>query len=140
MSSTAHLPLRHLRLGWWALALSLLLGLVLEALHGFKAGWYLDVGNETRRTLLTLAHTHGTLVAVVNIVVGITARLFDPRVISRFASGSFIVGILLPVGFLMGAFGFHGGDPGPGILLAPLGGVALLAGAASVALAFSRKP
>jgi hypothetical protein len=131
--------LRHLRLGSWALAVGLLLGLVLEMLHGFKSGWYLDVGNETRRTMLMLAHTHGTLVALLHIVVGIIVRVCDRPVVSRFASGALIAGLLLPLGFLAGAFGVHGGDPGPGILLAPIGGVALLAGVVSLAVGLSRR-
>ncbi len=139
MSSTTHLPLRHLRLGWWTLAISLLLGLALEALHGFKIGWYLDVGNETRRTMLTLAHTHGTLIALVNIAVGLTARFVERSTVSRFASCASIGGILLPAGFFLGAFGIHGGDPGIGVLLAPLGGVSLLLAVLSIALAFSRR-
>ena len=65
---------RHLRFGWWLLLVSLSLGLVLEALHGFKLGWYLDVTNETRQLMLTLAHAHGTLLALVNIAAGLTAR------------------------------------------------------------------
>ncbi len=39
----------HLRFGWWSLLVFLLLGLVLETLHGFKIGWYLDVSNSIRR-------------------------------------------------------------------------------------------
>ena len=39
---------RHLRLGWWCLLLFLTLGLLLDALHGFKLGYYLDVSNATR--------------------------------------------------------------------------------------------
>ena len=35
------------------------LGLVLETLHGFKIGAYLDVSNETRRLMWRLAHVHG---------------------------------------------------------------------------------
>ncbi len=32
---------RHLRFGWWSLLALLGLSLLLEALHGFKAGGYL---------------------------------------------------------------------------------------------------
>ena len=38
------IALRNLRFGWWALFFFLLLGGVLEVLHGLKIGWYLDVG------------------------------------------------------------------------------------------------
>ena len=40
---------RHLRFGWWSLGLFLVLGAVLEGLHGFKADWYVDASSETRR-------------------------------------------------------------------------------------------
>src|SRR6266571_7488083 len=65
---------RNLRFGWWSLLVFLSLGGALETLHGFKIGWYLDVGNEMRRLMFTLAHAHGTLLAVVNIIAGLTAR------------------------------------------------------------------
>ena len=133
MSSTSPLALRHLRLGWWTLAISLLLGLVLEALHGFKVGWYLDVGQETRRTMLTLAHTHGSLIGLVNVTAAICVSVFTHLTLSRFASAAFLTGLLLPLGFLLGAFGVHGGDPGIGILLAPVGGISLVAGVVSLA-------
>ena len=41
----------HLKLGWVWLLLFATLGLVLEGLHGLKAGFYLDVGMETRRLM-----------------------------------------------------------------------------------------
>lgn len=50
---------RHLRFGWWSLLFFLTFGLGLETLHGLKVGWYLDVENETRRLMWTLAHAHG---------------------------------------------------------------------------------
>ena len=65
---------RHLRFGWWALAVYVCLGIVLETMHGFKIGWYLDVGNEVRRLMFTLGHFHGTMLALVNIAAGLTIR------------------------------------------------------------------
>src|SRR5246500_5218576 len=65
---------RNLRFGWWSLLVFLSLGAVLETLHGFKIGWYVDVGNEMRRLMFTLAHAHGTALALVNIAAGLTAR------------------------------------------------------------------
>jgi hypothetical protein len=62
--------LRHLRFGWWALFISLVVGVFLETLHGFKLGWYLDVNNDMRRLMFTLAHAHGALLALVNIAPG----------------------------------------------------------------------
>jgi len=60
-SDASKLTSRHLLWGWWGLLVFLSLGIILEALHGFKVGAYLDVGNETRRLMWTLAHAHGTM-------------------------------------------------------------------------------
>src|SRR5216683_2578517 len=65
---------RNLSFGWWSLLVYLSLGLTLETLHGFKIGWYLDVGNEIRRLMFTLGHAHGTALALVSIAAGLTAR------------------------------------------------------------------
>ena len=57
---------RHHLIGWWALLLFLSLGIGLETLHGFKVGAYLDPAHRMRRLMWTLAHAHGTLLAVVH--------------------------------------------------------------------------
>lgn len=125
---------RNLRFGWWSLFAWLALGLGLEALHGFKLGWYLDVGQEMRRLMLTLAHAHGTLLALVNIGAGLTARTVKDFVPSPSASWTLVAaGVLLPVGFLLGGIVIHDGDPGLGVLLVPVGALALLYGVARVA-------
>lgn len=138
--------LRHLRFGWWSLLAWLVTGLVLEALHGWKVSWYLAVGNETRRLLLTLAHAHGTLLALVQLAfaaalarIAVTGPL--PRAL-RFASPCLIAAaLLLPIGFVLGAIGIYGGsDPGPGILLVPVGASLLLVGVALTAVAMTRRP
>jgi hypothetical protein len=67
----AGLARRHLRFGWWSLFAFAALGLTLEVLHGFKVSAYLDVSNETRRLMWRLAHAHGVLLAVVNVVYGL---------------------------------------------------------------------
>src|SRR5262245_51424463 len=72
MSDLEALARRHRRLGWWLLLLWLTIGIALEAMHGFKVSWYLAVGNETRRHLLTLGHAHGTLLALVHLVFATT--------------------------------------------------------------------
>ena len=74
-ASTLPLVRRHLRVGWWAILFFLTLGVVLEALHGFKVPWYLNVANETRRLMLTLAHAHGVLVGLLHIAFAATVRL-----------------------------------------------------------------
>ncbi len=135
--------LRHLRFGWWGLLFFLTLGLVLEALHGFKIGWYLNVDNEVRRLMLTLAHTHGTLLAVVNIAFALTLQFSGERLerAARLASPCLMsAGFLLPGGFLLGGIIIHQGDPGLGILLVPVGGLILLFGVLPVALAFRCQP
>ena len=118
----------HLRVGWWALLLFLSGGIALEALHGFKAGFYLDVRNETRRLVWTLAHAHGTLLSVLNLVFAaalpaITGWTGASRVVaSRCLLGALV---LLPLGFFLGGVFVHGGDPGLGVLLVPPGALLL---------------
>jgi len=121
---------RHLRLGWWWLVAFAGLGLVLETLHGFKVGAYLDVSNETRRLMWRLAHAHGTLLGAINILFGLTLRsgtdatFGDLRTISRLLLSA---SVLLPLGFFVGGIQFYGGDPGLGVLVVPVGAVLLLA-------------
>jgi hypothetical protein len=131
---------RHLLLGWWSLLLFATIGLVLESLHGFKVRAYLDVSNDTRRLMWTLAHAHGTLLALVHIVFGLTLRSSLNLSASdlRMVSFSFIgAGVLLPGGFLLGGLAIDGGDPGLGVLLVPVGAALLLWAVFSVARATS---
>ena len=126
----------HVRFGWTALALYLAIGLVLEAMHGFKVGWYLDVGAESRRLMLTLGHAHGTLLAVLNLALAATAAHLGGGLARTVASwGLRAATILLPAGFLLGGLWLTGSDPSLAVLLVPLGGLALLVavGAAAVA-------
>ena len=119
---------KHLRLGWWALLFFLTLGIVLEALHGFKVGAYLNVSNSTRRLMWTLAHAHGTLLALINLAFGLTVRALTEWPASRrsVASACLIgASVLLPGGFFVGGIVTYGGDPGLGILLVPLGALLL---------------
>jgi hypothetical protein len=124
----ARFSLRHLNYGWWSLLLFLTLGIILEIFHGFKTGWYLNVSNQTRRLMWTLAHAHGTLLAVVQIAFGLTVRNLPrwgarPR---RIAGASLTAAtVLVPFGFLLGGIVIYSGDPGLGILLVPLGALLL---------------
>lgn len=123
---------RHLRIGWTALLAFLSLGLVLEALHGFKLGWYLDVGHENRRLMLTLGHAHGTLLGLVHVALAASASAIAAGAGSRVwlerASPLLTAAtVLLPGGFLLGGLVLSGADPGPGVLLVPVGGLALVA-------------
>ena len=130
----------HLRIGWWCVAAFALLGLVLESLHGWKSGDYLDVGNTTRRHMLTLCHAHGTLLGLLNLafawsigrVVGGAERL-------KWASRCLVAATVgLPVGFGLGGLFAYEGDPGLGILLVPPAAICLILAAAMTALAMRR--
>jgi membrane protein DedA with SNARE-associated domain len=131
---------RNLRFGWWSLLVFLSLGAILETLQGFKIGWYLDVGNETRRLMFTLAHAHGTLLAVVNIAAGLTARTVERFTLRSSVSFALIwAAILLPSGFFLGGIVIYDGDPGLGVWLVPIGAALLFYSIARIALDLSRR-
>jgi hypothetical protein len=132
-------PDRHLRFGWWSLFAFLTLGVVLETLHGFKLGWYLDVDREMRRLMFTLAHAHGTLLALVNIAAGLTLRAGKGCELQPLTSQALLWGsTLLPSGFLLGGLAIHDGDPGIGVVLVPVGALLLLYGVGSAARTFGK--
>jgi hypothetical protein len=131
---------RNLRFGWWSLLVFLSLGAVLETLHGFKIGWYVDVGNETRRLMLTLAHAHGTLLALVNIAAGLTVRIVERFTLRSSVSFALIwAAILLPAGFFLGGIVIYDGDPGLGVWLVPIGAALLFYSIARIALDLSKR-
>lgn len=133
--SGQHLASRHLRFGWTALLGFLCLGIALEALHGLKVGWYLDVANDTRRHLFTLAHAHGTLLALVNLAFGATIGARPHLLGDRSAlTSNCLIGasLLMPLGFLLGGVVIHAGDPGLGIALLPVGAILLVVAVALV--------
>jgi hypothetical protein len=123
---------RHLRVGWSAFLLFATLGLVLESLHGFKVRAYLDVSNDTRRLMWTLAHAHGVLLGLVNVLVGLSIRIL-PEIGAthrRLMSIALLAAtVLIPGGFFLGGTLFYGGDPGLGVVVLPVGAVCLLAAA-----------
>jgi len=132
---------RNLRFGWWSLLVFLSLGGLLETLHGFKVGWYVDVDNEMRRLMFTLAHAHGTALALVNIVAGLTARhveKFELR--SSVSLGLIWSGILFPLGFFLGGVVTYGGDPGLGIWLVPIAALLLFYSVLCIARDLSKQP
>ena len=127
---------RHLRFGWISLLVFLSLGVFLEAMHGFKVGWYLDGRNEARRLLFTLAHAHGTLLALVHIAFGVTAHVLEiprSRAMNLASIGLRLALVLIPAGFFLGGLWPQGGDPGPMVLLVPLGAPLLVAAVVVVA-------
>jgi hypothetical protein len=120
---------RHLRFGWWTLLLFLSLGLGLEALQGFKSAIYVNVSNETRRLMWTLAHAHGTLLGLVHLGFAFSVRLLPEWAARERGIASVCLrgaSWLMPAGFFFGGLFIHGGDPGLGILLVPVGGLLLL--------------
>ena len=135
-SSSTDFFRKHLLIGWWSLLIFLTLGLVLEAMHGFKVQWYVGAQNSTRRLMFTLGHAHGTMLSLVHI-----AFAFSVRELARYGSVAgatswclVLAGILLPVGFLVGGAYTFDGDPGLGILMVPIGGVLLLVSVLMTAL------
>ncbi len=118
----------HLRVGWWTLLAFLTLGGVLEGLHALKLAVYLDVENETRRLMWTLAHAHGALLGLVNIALTSTLERLPawPLRQRRLASRSLLgATVLVPGGFFLGGLNIHGGDPGLGVALLPPGALLL---------------
>ena len=133
---------RHLRFGWWALLVFATLGLVLESLQGFKVAAYLDVSNETRRLMWTLAHAHGTLLGLIHVAFGLTVRsaALDPGLpnVRAISPALIAASVLLPGGFFLGGLAFYGGDPGLGVLLVPFGALSLIAAVFMIARASGR--
>ena len=126
---TRNLIHTHFKWGWIMLLVFLTLGFFLEVLHGFKAGFYLDASNETRRLLWTLAHAHGTLFSLVHLPFAtyLNTRVDWPRGRLKPASRSLMGGtILLPVSFFLSGLYIYDGDPGLFIYLAPFGALLLL--------------
>jgi hypothetical protein len=125
--------------GWWSLLSWLTLGIALEAMHGFKIGWYLDVGNDGRQLQLTLAHAHGTLLSLINIIfaMSLSQGAGPEAVVCRAAKCLKWAAILMPLGFLLGGIWAMGADPGFAVVLVPIGGLLLFCGVLFAARAAS---
>jgi len=120
---------RHWKLGFWGLLFFLSLGMFLESLHGFKVSWYLNVSSETRRLMWRLAHAHGTVFSLLNLVYALCLLAARPVPAAAWCSRCVVAGTLLvPVGFFLGGLVVRGGDPSAGVFLVPIGGLALLVG------------
>ena len=129
---------RHLQFAWWSLLCFLTLGIMLEAMHGLKVGWYLESAFQTRRLMLTLGHAHGTLLALVHAMfaASVFALPVDTKKWRRWASPCLMgASVLLPSGFFLGGIFIYDGDPGLGIFLVPLGASFLFVGVFLAALA-----
>jgi len=116
---------RAVRAGWILLALSLPLGVTLEALHGFKVQVYLQ--SQVRHEMWRLAHAHGTMLGILLLVFAALAEQHlaaeKRAAISRdLRTGS----VLMPLGFFLGGLLNSEGDPSLGIVLVPVGALFLL--------------
>ena len=132
----------HFLAGWWLLLVFVALGTALEVFHGLKLGFYMDLGNATRRLMWTLAHAHGVLLGLVNIAFAVTLQSRGmPAEKARIASASLLgASVLLPGGFLLGGIVVYGGDPSPGVLLTPVGAVLLLVSVFLVLRSMGERP
>ena len=142
-TAQASLTRRHLLIGWWSLVVCSILGVALEVFHGFKLDLYVNVTQETRRLMWTLAHAHGTLLSLVHIAFAVTLTAMDvsDRRWAQIASVLLTTGgILLPAGFLLGGLMTFDGDPGLGIILVPLGAICVVSAFTITAAGISRKP
>lgn len=105
------------------------MGAFLECLHAFKFGFYLDPAHRLRRELWTLAHAHGTLLALVQIALASGLIHFGSWTIGRLRLVSFFMidaALLIPLGFFLGGLFPSEGDPWVGILLVPAGALLLV--------------
>ncbi len=125
----------HLRRGWVSIAVFVVMGAILEGLHAVKLPLYLDVGHETRRLMWTLAHAHGTLFGLLHIAYAATMAALGAPLPAQAGRALGLAGVLLPLGFFLGGLQTFGGDPGLGIVLAPVGALAAIFAAVRVALA-----
>ena len=93
--------LAHSRFAMTLLFVSLMFGITLEVLHGFKAAAYLM--DPVRKEFWSLAHFHGVGLALLNLVVSTWSERSGLGVPSRSASLSLMAGsVMLPLGFLLG--------------------------------------
>jgi hypothetical protein len=129
---TAPLIQQHLRFGWCGLLVFALLGIVLEALHAWKAGAYLGVDNETRRLMWTLAHAHGVGLSILQIAFAASLRLMAAAPGALTSKLLHAATVLVPLGFFLGGVNTYEADPGFGILLVPVGALALVVALGSV--------
>lgn len=107
-------------------------GTLIESFLGFRAEALRD---ELRREMWSLAHFHGAMLGLINIVY---ARYAQQSLASSFLiAGS----LLMPFGFLTGGMWHPEGDPGIGIVLVPIGALCVIIAAGErAAAAWRRNP
>ena len=127
---TAHQICRsHLRFAWISLTCFCLLGIFLEALHGFKIAWYLSPEMASRRGCWMAAHAAGTVLSLLHILFAATVmqlRDWQPksRLVASYALSS--VSLLIPGGFFLAGLFLRDGKPGMGIGLVMAAAVLLI--------------
>lgn len=121
------------RWGWWTLFAWASSGAVLDALHAFRVSAYLD--QAVRRELLTWAHAHGVGLALVVLAYAVAG---SPERAPRAGTLLRVASLLMPLGFALSLIGHGESDPGPAILLVPIGAVCLLTGLFDLARAEHR--
>jgi hypothetical protein len=134
---------RHHWVGWSLLLLFLSLGAFLELLHGFKIGFYLEHAHRFRRELWTLAHAHGTLLALVQIGFAAGVTQFGHWTSGRLGLVSFFLvdaAVLIPLGFFLGGLWPSEGDPWIGIVLVPVGALLLFIAVAVIIVSALQEP
>jgi hypothetical protein len=109
----------------------------LEAYLGFRSSAV--TSDELRHRLWSLAHFHGAMLAMLNLIY---ARFADRESVPNraLASRALIAGsTLMPLGFFFGGASHPEGDPGIAIFLVPLGAVAILVAVAMQTVAAWRR-
>ncbi|MBS1796268.1 MAG: hypothetical protein JSS81_20620 [Acidobacteria bacterium] len=123
---------------WISLAFWFAFGLFLEGLIGFRSPAYLQ--DPVRRELFRLAHTHGTVLGLFLLIVGLYLRknlVALPKLVVRAVQ---LGVVLMPLGFLLGGVKHTETDPNALVFLVPVGGLLIIFGIVALALASFKKP
>lgn len=118
LSTPQQISRGHLKFGWTSLACFCLLGIFLEALHGFKIEWYLSETMAARRGCWLAAHASGTCLSLLHIVFAVTVvYLADWRPKSRLVTSYSLSSatVLIPAGFLLAGCFLRDAKPGMGM-------------------------
>jgi len=125
------------RQGWIGIAFWMSFGLLVEGLIGFRTPVYLQ--DPVRRELFRLAHTHGTVLSMLLLIVVLylAKNLIAPPLAALW---SLRIGtILMPVGFFLGGIWHYESDPGVFVFLAPVGGLMIIFGVIAIAASTFKK-
>jgi hypothetical protein len=117
---------KALRVGCALLAISLPLGVALEALHGFKVAPWLE--SPVRREMWRLAHAHGSMLGILCLLFAALAASFVASETTRAKAARELCwgAVLMPLGFFAGGVLNYEGDPSLGVALVPVGALLLI--------------